>query len=242
MEGHPHASRRARRFRRLALLLTAVLLTAAAGPAAAGPAPGAPPGGGPGRPRVVAERHTGDRITDLTLYSPAPGGPAGVRLLTPDGWRDRARGGRWPALYLLPGGEGDHLPWTRDYAIQELPALRDSLVVMPEMPLYGFSSDWWNHGAGGPPRVATFPLDEVVPLVEGHYGAGPRRVVAGQSQGGFGALSYAARRPGMFRAAAGYSGFVHPLQHPHAVRAGMTHLGLDWLALWGHPERQPAPA
>ncbi|MFD0427886.1 alpha/beta hydrolase-fold protein [Streptomyces zhihengii] len=78
----------------------------------------------------------------------------------------------------------------------------------------------------------------MLPLIERHYGAGTARVAAGESQGGFGALSYAARHPGLFRAVAGYSGFVHPLRHPHAVRAGMTYLGLDWRALWGDPVAQ----
>ncbi|MGP3969939.1 alpha/beta hydrolase [Streptomyces sp. 6N223] len=219
--------------RRRVLQLAAVILTASARPAA-----GATLGHGPKRARVVGEERLGDRITDLTLHSPALGGRAEVRLLTPEGWHGRRPADRWPTLYLLPGGDGDHLPWTRDYGIQHLPALRDVLVVMPQMPLYGFYSDWWNHGAGGPPAVETFHLEEVIPLLERHCGAGPRRAVAGQSQGGFGALSYTARHPGMFQAAASYSGFVHPHQHPHAVRAGMTYLGLDWLALWGHPERQ----
>lgn len=194
----------------------------------------------PEQMRVVGEKRTAGRIIDLTVHSPALGTTAQVRLLTPAGWHDRGRDDRWPTLYLLPGGEGDHLPWTDDYGIQGLVSLRNTLVVMPQMPLYGFYTDWWNHGRGGPPAVETFHLDELVPLLEHHYGAGTRRAVAGQSQGGFGALSYAARRPGMFRSAASYSGFVHPHQHPHAVRAGMTHIGLDWLALWGHPQRQQA--
>nr|WP_246112118.1 alpha/beta hydrolase-fold protein [Streptomyces hawaiiensis] len=69
--------------------------------------------------------------------------------------------------------------------------------------------------------------------MERGHGAGSRRAAAGESQGGFRAPSYAARHPGLFNAVACYSGFVHPLHHPHAVRAGMTYLGLDWPALWG---------
>ncbi|MET8883754.1 alpha/beta hydrolase-fold protein [Streptomyces rubiginosohelvolus] len=74
---------------------------------------------------------------------------------------------------------------------------------------------------GGAPRVETFHLGEVRPMLERFYGAGNRRVAAGESQGGFGALGYAARHPGLFRAVAGFSGHVHPLQHPRAVRAGL---------------------
>ncbi|WP_346768413.1 alpha/beta hydrolase-fold protein [Streptomyces sp. R301] len=186
------------------------------------------------------ETFPGGRIVDLVVNSVALARPAGVRLLTPENWHAQRPGQRWPVLLLLPGGDGDHLAWTRDYGIQDLPALRHTLVVMPEMPLFGFCTDWWNHGEGGPPAVETFHLREVLPLVERFYGAGTRRVVAGQSQGGFGAVSYTARHRGMFRAAASYSGFVHPLQHPRAVRAAMDYLGLDWTALWGDPVRQRA--
>ncbi|WP_258534338.1 alpha/beta hydrolase family protein [Streptomyces sp. PT12] len=183
-----------------------VLLAAVpTGPAAAAPARGAEGA------RVVEERGSGERITDLTVSSPALGGEGRVRLLTPEGWEERGAGDSWPVLYLLPGGDGDHLTWTVDFRIQDLPELRDTVVVMPDMPLFGFYSDWWNGGAGGPPAVATYHLDEVVPLLERRYGAGERRVAAGLSQGGFGAVSYAARNPGMFRAVASYSGFVHPL-------------------------------
>ncbi|TDC72184.1 alpha/beta hydrolase [Streptomyces hainanensis] len=198
----------------------------------------APPAVARGRPRTVREVPVGERLVDLSFDSPSLGGPARVRLLTPVGWERRRPGHRWPTLYLLPGGDGDHLTWTVDFGLKTVPELRDVLVVMPDMPLFGFFTDWWNHGAGGPPRVESYHLREVVPLVESRYGAGDRRVAGGLSQGGFGALSYAARHPGLFRAAASYSGFVHPHQHPHAVRAGMTYLGLDWLALWGDPERQ----
>ncbi|MBM9623690.1 alpha/beta hydrolase [Streptomyces zhihengii] len=200
-------------------------------------APTAPPSGPDGL-RVVSERRTGERITDLTVRSAALGRDARVRLLTPEGWERRGPDDRWPVLHLLAGGDGDHETWTREYRVHENPALRDTLVVMPEMPLYGFYTDWWNHGRGGPPAVESFHLREVLPLIERHYGAGTARVAAGESQGGFGALSYAARHPGLFRAVAGYSGFVHPLRHPHAVRAGMTYLGLDWRALWGDPVAQ----
>ncbi|MCE7051436.1 alpha/beta hydrolase [Streptomyces purpurascens] len=190
--------------------------------------------------RVVDEQRTESRIVDLTVRSAALGRDARVRLLTPDGWERRGRHDQWPVLYLFIGGDGDHEAWTREYEVQKKPELRGILVVMPEMPLYGFYSDWWNHGRGGPPAVESFHLREVLPLLERDYGAGTRRVAAGESQGGFGALSYAARHPGLFRAVTSYSGFVHPLQHPHAVRAGMTYLGLDWLALWGDPVAQRA--
>ncbi|MFF6810663.1 alpha/beta hydrolase [Streptomyces sp. NPDC012403] len=220
----------------LPLVITGFLLPAEGSVAYAGGDTPAPHHGA----RVVAEEDVGERLVDLTVDSPALGRTAKVRLLTPDGWEDRRPGRSWPVLYLLVGGDGNYKAWTEDYdaRLQELPELRDVLVVMPEMPLFGFYSDWYNDGRGGPPAVETFHLREVRPLLERHYGAGTHRVAAGESQGGFGGLSYAGRHPGLFRAVASYSGYVHPLQHPHAVRAGMTALGLDWKAVWGDPVAQ----
>ncbi|MFD3373033.1 MULTISPECIES: alpha/beta hydrolase [unclassified Streptomyces] len=221
----------------LALVLADLLLLAAVSATCAQATVSAPHGA-----RIIAEEKAGERLVDLTVDSPALGRSAKVRLLTPDGWEERRPGETWPTLYLLVGGDGNYRAWTEDYdaRLQELPDLRDVLVVMPEMPLSGFYSDWFNSGEGGPPAVETFHLREVRPLLERRYGAGVRRVAAGESQGGFGALSYAARHPGLFRAVASYSGFVHPLRHPHAVRAGMTYLGLDWTAVWGDPVAERA--
>ncbi|GAA2070230.1 alpha/beta hydrolase family protein [Streptomyces albiaxialis] len=226
----------ARRGLRAWITLVLALSLALALPEARTDAAGPPSEGA----RVVAEERTGPRQTDLTLDSPALGREAKVRLLTPEGWEERRPGDRWPVLYLLVGGDGDFRAWTEGYGtgLDRIPALRNVLVVMPEMPLFGFYSDWHNGGRGGPPAVETFHLEEVRPLLERRYGAGTRRAAAGESQGGFGALSYAARHPGLFDAVASYSGFVHPSRHPHAVRAGMTYLGLDWRALWGDPVAQ----
>lgn len=86
--------------------------------------------------------------------------------------------------------------------------------------------------------MQTFHLDEVRPLLERDYGAGTRRAVAGESQGGYGAIKYAALRPGMFRAAASYSGFLHPLKYPEAVGGGAEFVGIDWRRIWGDPVEQ----
>lgn len=70
------------------------------------------------------------------------------------------------------------------------------------------------NGAGGPPAWETFHLDELRRLLEDGYGVGRRRVAAGLSMGGFGALTCASRRPGMFRAAASFSGPPGHILHP----------------------------
>ncbi|GAA2083912.1 alpha/beta hydrolase family protein [Streptomyces albiaxialis] len=217
-----------------ALLATALPASGSDGPA----------GATEEKPRVVAEERVGPRLTDLTIESPALAERAKVRLLTPDGWDERGPDDRWPVLYLLHGGfePETYKTWTRESDIEATRALRDVLVVMPEGGKLGFYSDWWNHGEGGPPAWETFHLDETRPLLERDYGAGRKRAVAGLSMGGFGALSYAARRPGMFTAAAGFSGPVH-LLHPRMANIWPT-LEEGWGgsldALWGDPDTQCA--
>jgi diacylglycerol O-acyltransferase / trehalose O-mycolyltransferase len=212
----------------LALSAAAVLATGQSAPVSAAPARDA---------QVVAEERVGTRLVDLTIRSPALGGQtAKVRLLTPDGWAGRRHRDRWPVLYLLHGMGDDHTTWTANSDIEDIPELRDVLVVMPEAGEAGYYTNWWNFGAGGPPRWENFHLDEMRTILERGYGAGTRRVVAGLSMGGFGAVSYAARRPGMFRAAASYSGPVH-LRHPRFLELFDT-ADPAALTLWGHPVDQ----
>ncbi|MBM0235986.1 esterase family protein [Micromonospora sp. ATA32] len=187
---------------------------------------------------VAQETAIGPRLVDLTIESPALGRAANVRLLTPDGWEQRAPGDHWPVLYLLHGCCDSYVSWTRSTDVTSIPELRDVLVVMPEAGAAGWYSDWWNGGQGGAPAWETFHLSEVRQIIERGYGAGPKRVVAGLSMGGFGAMSYAARNPGMFRAAASFSGAVHPLRDPSYWLPFFGRTGLDPYALWGDPVAQ----
>ena len=127
-----------------------------------------------------------------------------MRLLTPAGWRP-GDGRRHPQLWLLHGCCDTYESWSANTDIAELPALRDVLVVMPEGGAVGFYSDW-RRG----PKWETFQLTELRKLLERDFGAGEPRAVAGLSMGGYGAMAYAARHPGLFDAAASFSGVVAP--------------------------------
>jgi diacylglycerol O-acyltransferase / trehalose O-mycolyltransferase len=206
------------------LVVLAVVLLAGCGQAPRG----APPPG----PAIVGQHRVAPRIVDLDVRSPALGRTAKVRLLLPDGW-DRTR--RWPVLYLLHGCCDSYDSWTRETDVEDLPELRDVLVVMPEGGATGFYSDWVKKGG---PRWETFHLVELRRLLERDFGAGPQRAIAGLSMGGFGALSYAARPPGFFKAAASYSGVVHPLGDVELVQGIARDEGEDPDALWGDPQAQ----
>ena len=202
-----------------------------------------PPTGTPSAPKpsaqVVSERKVGSRLVELTIRSAAVGQTVQVRLLTPDGWERRA-GKTWPVLYLLHGCCDRFDRWSTETDIATLPQLRDVLVVMPEGGPVGYYSDWWNNGRGGTPAWETFHVRELLPLVESRYGGGKNHAIAGLSMGGLGALLYAARNPGVFLAAASFSGVVHPLTDGFslALAYSAAQYNENSLNLWGDPEAQ----
>ncbi|MFI6292589.1 alpha/beta hydrolase [Nonomuraea sp. NPDC050790] len=188
---------------------------------------------------VLDENRLDARRLELTLRSPALDAITKVRLLLPRNWDEQER---WPALWLLHGGLDDHTSWTAKTDVDALTRDDALMVVMPDGGRCGSYSDWWNGGAGGPPRWATYHLKELLPLLESRYRAGPSRAIAGYSMGGQGAMLYAAK--GGFKAAASFSGAVHILADgvPQAVMAGTTLgcVGTDWKRIWGDPDRERA--
>lgn len=191
---------------------------------------------------VVGTTQIADNQVDLTVRSQALGGrEVNVRLLTPDGWDPEDRSQHWPTLWLLHGCCGDYTSWTELTDVADIPELRDVLVVMPEAGWNGWYSDWWNQGEGTGDDWETFHTDELRHLLDHNYGASSHRAVAGLSMGGQGALMYAARHPGMFAAAASYSGSVHPLDTQESIERLMgffAHDGNDPTNVWGDPVAQ----
>ena len=206
---------------RIGLVLCAVLAGCGGAPAAKLAAPAPAP-----TATVVGEQRIGPRVLDLTVRSTALGRTAKVRLLQPD------RGRRpWPVLYLLHGCCDSYQSWTRSTDVARIPALRRVLVVMPEGGEVGFYSDWRDG-----PRWETFHTREL-PRLLARYGAGTRRAIAGLSMGGLGAMDYAARHPGLFAAAASFSGVLHPLSEPKIWLGLFSAYTDDPRAVWGDPDK-----
>jgi diacylglycerol O-acyltransferase/trehalose O-mycolyltransferase len=197
---------------------------------------------------VVAATYVGPRTLDLTIDSLAlASNTAMVRLLLPPGWSTTTQQ-TWPVLYLLHGAGDDYTSWTRSTDIAQLTADLDVIVVMPTGGTAGFYSNWWNLGGGGAPAWEIFHLVELRQILERGYAAAPVRVIGGLSMGGFGAMSYAARNPGMFRAAASYSGVLDtvyfspdlPLSGPSLIEGTLVKDGYDPADLWGSPTANAA--
>ena len=158
---------------------------------------------------VVAARTLSPRLQELTLRTSALAAPTRVRVLLPAGYAGSRR--RYPVLYLLHGAVDDERAWTVKGDAERLTAGLGLIVVMPDSgPLDGYL-DWYNAGRGGPPAWERYHIAELLPLIDRRLRtvSGRRgRAVAGLSMGGFGAMSYAARHPDRFVAAASFSGAV----------------------------------
>jgi S-formylglutathione hydrolase FrmB/predicted MFS family arabinose efflux permease len=208
----------------------------------AGPPPATAAGIGSHEVEVLSDVRRGERVREITVGSRALGRPVSFLLLTPAGFSATSPR-RWPVLMLLHGADDGPSSWTRETALVERSDELDALVVLPEAGPVGFYTDWHGPDAtGSPPRWEGFHLDEIPHVLGTQYRAGPTRVVAGVSMGGYGAIVYAAKRPGMFAAAASYSGLLHVTRRgmPAFIAAMLLREREQRHALWGSPRRDRA--
>ncbi|WSQ09323.1 esterase family protein [Streptomyces sp. NBC_01231] len=176
------------------------------------------------------------RTVDLTVRSRAMRASVPVRVILPKSWKSE-RERTFPVLYMLHGGEDDYTSWTRETDVEALAENSEVLVVMPDGGMHGYYSDWY----AGRPRWETFHTVELVRLMERSFRANSSRAVVGLSMGGFGALNYAARHPGMFRYVASMSSYVD-LDDPTVrflLLLGSAMDGVDINRVWGDPKRHP---
>jgi diacylglycerol O-acyltransferase / trehalose O-mycolyltransferase / mycolyltransferase Ag85 len=93
--------------------------------------------------------------------------------------------------------------------VQDFSAAFPVIIVMPDG---GHDADagWYSDWVDGSRQWETFHIQVLIRWVDHHFRTLRRghRAVAGLSMGGFGAMSYAARHPTLFRAAASFSGAV----------------------------------
>lgn len=160
---------------------------------------------------IADQRVLSDRLVELLVKSDALAGPEGMRVLLPDSYHPESPT-RYPVLYLLHGGLGGFRDWTDAGRIEALTAGVDLIVVMPAGGTGGWYRDWYNFGFGGTPKWETFHTKELIGWVDSQLATridAGSRAIAGQSMGGFGALSYAARHPNLFSAAVSFSGALN---------------------------------
>jgi S-formylglutathione hydrolase FrmB len=137
-----------------------------------------------------------------------------VRIYLPAGYNPALR---YPSLYLLHGSldvaQGDDAAgWqerTNGPGFIDASAYR-GITVMPEAGKAGWYTNWVGADRGGrSPQWETFHISQLIPWIDANFPTQAdkaHRSIAGVSMGGFGALSYAMRHPGLFSAVASFSG------------------------------------
>lgn len=129
-----------------------------------------------------------------------------IRVLLPAGY-DAACSERYPVLYLLHGAGDTYRTWTDNTDVAALTSGLDLIVVMPDGGRNA-EAGWYSDWADGSRDWETFHIEHMIPFVDATLCTDEHRAVAGLSMGGFGAMSYAGRHPGLFEAAASFSGAV----------------------------------
>lgn len=165
-----------------------------------------------------------------------------IDVILPEGYC--ASSHAYPVVWMLHGAGGSHADWTnpndgdllsyvQSQQAADASALQD-VFVMPDGGPGGWYSDWYD----GSRQYETYHLTDVLDYLARTYDVDSTDMgIAGLSMGGFGALSYAARHPGMFRVAASFSGAVDMLYG--APVSGVAFTGLSSAyntptdAVWG---------
>jgi S-formylglutathione hydrolase FrmB len=192
--------------------------------------------------RVDAVERLDPRQLAVRVSTTALQRPVDVRILLPDGY-DAHGDRRYPVLYLFHGTSGRASDWVTMGNAVETTARLPLIVVMPDAGFDGdgggWFADWWNGGAGGPPMWETFHVEQVIPWIDANLRTVPARrgrAVAGLSQGGFGALSYAARHPELFTSVASFSGGCTIARDPRALEIAAFIVGFTTSVLSGADE------
>jgi S-formylglutathione hydrolase FrmB len=197
-----------------AALVAGVVVAACGGSAAPGTSAGTAANAdtSPTGIAVVAERRLDPRLTEWTLRTTALDAPTRVRVLVPAGYAAHLER-RYPVLYLLHGRDGAFSDWTRYGGAERATARTPLIVVMPD----GGRDAVYTDERGD--RWPAYHSGELVRWVDRRFrtiATRRGRAIAGLSMGGFGALSYAARAPGTYVAAASFSGALE-LSRPRPI-------------------------
>jgi S-formylglutathione hydrolase FrmB len=142
---------------------------------------------------------------------------SGVCVYLPPGYA--TSGLRYPVIYLLHGGGGDaadavtfgHLRQTMDARVTRRPA-DAAIVVMPD----GDTGRWYD-SMDGQIKNEQYVVSSVVPYVDRHFrtiASRRGRAVDGVSNGGLGAMLFAAKHPDLFDVAGGMSSNLDALTLP----------------------------
>ena len=198
---------------------------------------------------VLSSTFDGSRTYHLVVSTAQLSKPVRVNLLLPSGYSSTNE--RYPVLYLFHGTSGGADDWLTQGNAAAATAGLPLIVVMPDAGYNNDGGGWFTNWVDqktslGVANWETFHIDQLVPWVDANLRTIANRsgrAIAGLSQGGFGAFSYAAQFPDLFSDAASFSGAPDIASNPAAQAGaeliiGATATGLDGVepdAMFGDP-------
>lgn len=137
-----------------------------------------------------------------SLFSRSIGAWMPYTVLLPDGY-ERGKE-RYPVVYLLHGFNQDHTSWFVSSELVRYAASYRFIIISPK-----FGNSWYTNSVTQPERrfEDAFIMD-LLPSIDSHYRTDTSRnarSIAGLSMGGYGALKFGVKYPGLFGFAAGFS-------------------------------------
>lgn len=205
----------------LLLMLVAGLAAPGSGPAAAvTPSAKRVEAAGTAAAITVHDVETLDRrVRSFTVSTPSlemsTATPLRVHVVLPTGYAQHPRR-RYPVLYALPGTSNKASVWLTNIHTVQLTEKLPVIVVIADGTYNadggGFYTNWVDQTTSrGVADWETFHTRELRSWVDQRFRtrrSRENRAIVGISQGGFGSMSYAARHPRLYGAAASFSGAV----------------------------------
>lgn len=146
-------------------------------------------------------------LIEMKFISQVLGIPTRLKVFLPEtDWDhkiDYTKEFKFQTLYLLHGGVGDESDWIRKTCIERYAQENMLAVIMPDVELSYYTD--MSHGK----KYFTFLTEEIPLIAQRYFPLSDKKddnFVAGLSMGGYGSFKWALKKPGMFAAAASFSG------------------------------------
>ena len=158
-------------------------------------------------PKAVRAVSTSPQVHDREFQSKSLGRAMRYRVVVPADYDRTTR--HYPALYLLHGLYGDFENWETRTNLVQYAEKYQYIIVMPDA-----GDSWYTNSATVPQdKFEDYIVKDVIDEAEKSWRiirSPHRRAIAGLSMGGYAAVKFALRYPGMFAVAASISGAMNP--------------------------------
>lgn len=134
------------------------------------------------------------------------------RVILPSGYSDAKNSSkRYPTIYLLHGLTGHYDNWTTQTGLAKYAETYQIIIVTPEG-----DNGWYTDSVSNPnEKYESYIVKELVPEIDSKFRTisdRAHRAIGGLSMGGYGAIKFGLKYPGMFRLAGSFSGALRAAQ------------------------------